>query len=197
MMSAAEVSAAKPWMGCSFTILCPIVRMMRQPPAAVPAAMVSAPGDHHPARHDEFRHLQKGKPAWEWVNAPACVPVKSASVMIPMVFLGVIGAMAVAHETRAQELALAKTSETMRGEPCSAAWSTGKHDVSCQGRNLPSARLNIGSTIFGQRPLWAPFASTTDHLSTAQRPPRPMPGRAAQTSDEARDWNSTAGPATR
>jgi hypothetical protein len=36
MMTAAVVSAANPWTGCSFTILWPIVRMIRQPPAAVP-----------------------------------------------------------------------------------------------------------------------------------------------------------------
>src|SRR5688572_21794538 len=39
---AALVSAAKPWMGCSFTILWPSVLMMRQPPAAVPAAITMA-----------------------------------------------------------------------------------------------------------------------------------------------------------
>ena len=42
-MTAAELaSAAKPLIGCSFTILCPSVLMIRQPPAAVPAAMVIA-----------------------------------------------------------------------------------------------------------------------------------------------------------
>src|SRR5690606_37530116 len=39
---AALVSAAKPWMGCSLTSLCPRVLMIRQPPAAVPAAITSA-----------------------------------------------------------------------------------------------------------------------------------------------------------
>src|ERR1700742_2406255 len=42
-MTVAElVSAAKPLIGCSFTILCPSVLMMRQPPTAVPAHMVNA-----------------------------------------------------------------------------------------------------------------------------------------------------------
>src|SRR5690606_25192968 len=36
------VSAATPLIGCSLTILWPSVRMMRQPPAIVPAAMTSA-----------------------------------------------------------------------------------------------------------------------------------------------------------
>ena len=36
------VSAAKPLIGCSFTILWPSVLMMRQPPTAVPAAITSA-----------------------------------------------------------------------------------------------------------------------------------------------------------
>src|SRR5690606_37829615 len=39
---AALVSAAKPWIGCSLTSLWPSVLMMRQPPAAVPAAITSA-----------------------------------------------------------------------------------------------------------------------------------------------------------
>jgi len=38
----AVVSAAKPWIGCNFTTRCPSVRMIRQPPAAVPTAMVAA-----------------------------------------------------------------------------------------------------------------------------------------------------------
>src|SRR5690606_14544705 len=36
------VSAAKPWIGCSLTILWPRVLMMRQPPEAVPAAITRA-----------------------------------------------------------------------------------------------------------------------------------------------------------
>src|SRR4249919_3879849 len=40
--AAALVSAAKPLIGCSFTSLWPSVLMMRQPPAAVPAAMTIA-----------------------------------------------------------------------------------------------------------------------------------------------------------
>src|SRR3970282_1674669 len=40
---AALASAANPWIGCSLTSLWPSVLMMRQPPAAVPAAMTSAP----------------------------------------------------------------------------------------------------------------------------------------------------------
>src|SRR5207342_3434996 len=41
-MVADAVSAAKPLIGCSLTILCPSVLMMRQPPLAVPAAITSA-----------------------------------------------------------------------------------------------------------------------------------------------------------
>src|SRR5215467_13290431 len=36
------MSAATPLIGCSLTILWPSVRMMRQPPAIVPAAMTTA-----------------------------------------------------------------------------------------------------------------------------------------------------------
>jgi hypothetical protein len=39
---AEAVSAAKPLIGCSFTILWPSVLMIRQPPLAVPAAITSA-----------------------------------------------------------------------------------------------------------------------------------------------------------
>ena len=39
---AAVVSAAKPWTGSSFTTCWPIVRMIRQPPAAVPSEIAVA-----------------------------------------------------------------------------------------------------------------------------------------------------------
>src|SRR5262245_16248655 len=42
MTMEAEVSAAKPLIGRSLMILCPIVFMMRQPPDAVPRAIASA-----------------------------------------------------------------------------------------------------------------------------------------------------------
>ena len=54
MITAAElVSAAKPLIGCSLTILWPSVLMMRQPPPAVPAAITSA--------HSTFTHTGIGK----------------------------------------------------------------------------------------------------------------------------------------
>src|SRR6266571_5700681 len=40
--SAELVSAANPLIGCNFTILCPSVLIIRQPPTAVPAAITSA-----------------------------------------------------------------------------------------------------------------------------------------------------------
>src|SRR5947207_11366870 len=42
MIVAAVVSAAKPWTGSSFTTRWPIVRMIRQPPTAVPALIAVA-----------------------------------------------------------------------------------------------------------------------------------------------------------
>src|SRR5438552_10349438 len=42
MTSAELVSAANPLMGCSFTILCPSVLIIRQPPNALPVAITSA-----------------------------------------------------------------------------------------------------------------------------------------------------------
>src|SRR5574337_1467496 len=54
MITTAElVSAAKPLIGCSLTILWPRVLMMRQPPPAVPAAITSA--------HSTFTHTGIGK----------------------------------------------------------------------------------------------------------------------------------------
>src|SRR3546814_19851004 len=41
-MVAELVSAAKPWIGCSLTILWPIVLMIFQPPEAVPSAITTA-----------------------------------------------------------------------------------------------------------------------------------------------------------
>src|SRR5258705_2688489 len=40
--AAAVVCAAKPWTGCILTSLWPMVLIIRQPPAAVPAAIVTA-----------------------------------------------------------------------------------------------------------------------------------------------------------
>ena len=48
---AAVVSAAKPWTGSSSTTRWPIVRMIRQPPTAVPSDSAVAGDDDHPDRH--------------------------------------------------------------------------------------------------------------------------------------------------
>src|ERR1035437_4502356 len=86
------VSAAKPLIGCSLTILWPRVLMTRQPPTAVPDAMVSAhntliqigistcwPGSGIVARKNP-RH------AGRCSNCPVCVAPSRASAMMPMVF---------------------------------------------------------------------------------------------------------------
>ena len=86
MMRAAVVSAAKPCTGCILTILWPKVRMMRQPPAAVPAAMVSAQATttHLSTANSGVR--RKASHSGRSLKAPDLVPVNSASAMIPMVF---------------------------------------------------------------------------------------------------------------
>ena len=71
MIVAAVVSAAKPWTGSSLTTRWPIVRMIRQPPAAVPSEIAVA------AR----RMTQSGMSAFGITPA-----VSSASVMMPIVF---------------------------------------------------------------------------------------------------------------
>ena len=92
-MTAAElVSAAKPLMGCSFTILWPRVLMMRQPPTAVPAAIVSAQTTliqtaiSSPFPGAGAGGVQEGEPAGRWSNCPASVAARSVSAMMPMVF---------------------------------------------------------------------------------------------------------------
>ncbi|KAG1436273.1 hypothetical protein G6F55_014237 [Rhizopus delemar] len=88
-MVAELVSAAKPWIGCSLTILWPRVLMIFQPPAAVPAAITTA--------QVSTIHIAMPSPAW----ASGCMkashdgrsfsaPVASAPIrviaMMPMVF---------------------------------------------------------------------------------------------------------------
>jgi hypothetical protein len=51
MMVAATVSAAKPWIGRSWTIRWPIVLMIRQPPDAVPRPIAVAAAIDDPERH--------------------------------------------------------------------------------------------------------------------------------------------------
>ena len=72
MIEAAVVSAAKPWTGSSLTTLWPIVRMIRQPPAAVPSEIAVA----------EMRMTQQRAR-----RARSRTPAEtSARVMMPIVF---------------------------------------------------------------------------------------------------------------
>src|SRR5664279_3182938 len=86
-MPADVLCAAKPWIGCILTILWPRVRIIRQPPNAVPAAMVKAhttliqtytlnSGARRNSSHD-------GRCSNALVLV---VAVKSVSAMMPMVF---------------------------------------------------------------------------------------------------------------
>ena len=54
--TAAAVSAANPLIGRSLMIRCPIVFMIRQPPAAVPRAIAVAQLRDHPRRRVQVRH---------------------------------------------------------------------------------------------------------------------------------------------
>ncbi len=71
MTVAAAVSAANPWTGSSFTTRWPIVRMIRQPPAAVPSEIAPAA-----STITQMGTLNTGR-------IPAAT---SAAVMIPIVF---------------------------------------------------------------------------------------------------------------
>ena len=85
---AEAVSAAKPSIGCSLTILWPRVLMIRQPPAAVPAAITSA--------HDTTIHLSMSVSppsgcrncahAGRLSRVPAPCAAKIARAMMPIVF---------------------------------------------------------------------------------------------------------------
>ena len=90
-MTAAELaSAAKPLMGCSFTILWPSVLIIRQPPTAVPEAMVQA--------HSTFIQSAISRPlpccsvrrkdseGGKWSNCPVLVAPNNVSAMMPIVF---------------------------------------------------------------------------------------------------------------
>ena len=108
MISAAVVSAAKPCTGCNFTIRWPSVRMMRQPPAAVPAAMVTA---HrvitHVGQYERWR-LQKIEPARQMIEAARFCPGKKRQRDDAHRFLRVICAVAVRHPGRAEDLQFSK-----------------------------------------------------------------------------------------
>ena len=71
------VSAAKPLIGCSLTILWPSVLMIRQPPMAVPAAMTRA---HESTIQLSIASLppsgcMKASQAGRWSRVPwACAP---------------------------------------------------------------------------------------------------------------------------
>ena len=62
-------------MGCSFTILWPMVRMMRQPPAAVPAAIVRA--------QEILTHIGTPKTGMRRKDKPAGDVVEYAGVACP------------------------------------------------------------------------------------------------------------------
>src|SRR5690625_3272531 len=89
--SAPLVSATKPLMGCSLTILWPSVLMMRQPPPAVPAAITSAHrittqvGMAKPPLADSGMRRNSSH-CGKSFNVPAAVAPANARATIPMVF---------------------------------------------------------------------------------------------------------------
>src|SRR6266404_5571946 len=90
-MTVAElVSAAKPLIGWSFTILWPRVLIMRQPPTAVPAHMVSAQTTliqrAMPSLAGSMGVRRKASQAGAWSKWPALVAAKRVRAMMPMVF---------------------------------------------------------------------------------------------------------------
>src|SRR5207342_2142780 len=117
---AALVSAAKPWIGCSFTSLWPSVLMMRQPPAAVPDAITSAQAtliqvsmsllsiapcegcrnDSHPGR---------------LASEPSACAATSVSAMMPMVFCASLEPCAKPMAPALRICALPKKPLTQRG----------------------------------------------------------------------------------
>ena len=170
-MTAAVVSAAKPCTGCIFTILWPMVRMMRYPPAAVPAAIVAA----HSSTTQNGMSLnsvtrRKLAHSGRSLKAPVVVPVKSASVMMPIVFWASLEPWLKPMKPALSNWALPKIRPTIRGV------TLRRTIVSSVIRMAPpiipaKGDVNIGRTTLGQRPMAAPFLSCACQMRTDHCPP--------------------------
>ena len=162
------VSAAKPWMGCSLTILWPSVLMMRQPPAAVPAAITRAQAtliqvaiskDLAASSWMRRKPSQSGKPS----RVPLAVAEASARAMMPMVFCASLEPWAQPMALAETICALAKKPLTKRGRPsfCSQPRRAARKENRARNRpmmTMPSMKpaageVSIGRMTLGTRPL--------------------------------------------
>jgi len=171
MIREAVSSEANPWIGWSFTILWPRVRMMRQPPAAVPAAMVSAQEILTQVGTAKTGLRQEGKPRRHVVEHPGFRAGKKAPGRLsPWFFWASLEPWLKPRKPEPEQLRLAEDERDDPGDDLLQRDHQQKHQQHADDK--PAAgEVIIGSTIFGQRPDEAPFASTTDHLSTLHLSP--------------------------
>ena len=158
MIEADEASAANPFTGCSRTIFCPIVLMIRQPPAAVPAAMTMAhttliqtgiskdlPDSGAAIFKNESQLGKLSKP-------PAAVPDASASATIPIVFCASLVPCMKPIPAALTNCNLPNTTFTQRGfQRRSAKYK--KPMIAKPETNPAAGDANIGTTIFQRSPL--------------------------------------------
>ena len=174
---AAAVSAAKPWTGCSFTILWPIVRMMRQPPAAVPAAIVTAQRTmiQNGTWSTPFLAFKVGlnhwaqDGAWAGSKAPAPTPTMRAKVMMPTVFWESLEPCEKPIRPAETSCSLPKTLLTMLGRTERRTMSIVRSIMKITPSVNPTkGEMIIGLMSFGQRPTVLPAESVADQMRLFQ-----------------------------
>src|SRR5690606_3890580 len=176
------VSAAKPWIGCSLTILWPRVLMMRQPPEAVPAAITRA----------QVSTIQVAM--WVLSLSPGCrkashdgrlsrVPAASAPIrvraMMPMVFCASLWPWAKPMYAAEAICALPKNALTQRGRarrrstpPARAMPAMIAHSRSMIATPMTKparGEVTIGRNTFHSRPLFCDqLPRCCDQISASQ-----------------------------
>src|SRR5215212_3091081 len=175
MITAELVSAANPLTGCRWTILCPSVLMIRQPPPAVPAAITSAhitliqsamgtlcPGSGGGTSRNES---QPGR----FANRPAAVADASARATIPIVFCASFVPCISPIPMALNNWAFPKKMFTVRGFQLRSSAYNNPMTVN-PSTNPSSGDANIGITTFQSSPLlgYQCAASGTDQMTTLQ-----------------------------
>src|SRR5687768_6645027 len=164
---AALVSAAKPLIGCSFTSLWPSVLMMRQPPAAVPAAITMAQVNLIQRSMSLFSSAfregcRNASHDGRLSSVPAdCAPT-SASAMMPIVFCASFMPCAKPMPAADTSCALPKNAFTQRGRAMRARkpplramreMIANSSPITTKPAAKPSSgEENIGTTTFHSTP---------------------------------------------
>src|SRR5205807_5459536 len=126
---------------------------IRQPPAAVPAAIVAA---HKIITHFGTMNCgvcRKSNTGGRFLNAPLCVPVKSASAMTPIVFCASFVPWLCAIQVALTNCNLPKVDWMKCGEKDRSKSSS--NAIRIPPRRKPAiGELNIGTMTFGTRPVF-------------------------------------------